>query len=177
MRVHFRWLCLAWLVVGLSSCVGSDVKLDPRHVDPVSRRALVGNRECSLPAIELADVRSYKGLGWIGGHELLYPELESWIDSALKTAAQTDTATTPLDVEISRAYIETHPSGHSFQLVLRVREHGHGERAWRVYRGNKSAVTWWGNDGEFGQYIEDAGRAAITALVKSEGRCSEQRSR
>jgi hypothetical protein len=171
-----HYLGIAALSLLLSACVTQDVQLDRRHVDPVSKKSLVGNRACTLPGIRLTDARSYKGMGWIGGHELLYPELEPWIVDALTTAAQTDADATRLEVELNRAYIESHPSGHSFQLVLRVREQGHEERRWRVYRGNQSGVTWWGNGGEFGQYVEDAGREAIAALVKAEGRCSKGRS-
>jgi hypothetical protein len=176
MRPSIPHLCLAALGLALAGCAG-DVKLDRRHVDPVSRWSLVGNHTCILPALTLSDARSYPGLGWIGRDELTYPDLQSWIERTLQTAAQTDAGAAALDVELNRAYIETHPSGHSFQLVLRVRERGHDERPWRVYRGNVSSITWWGNRGEFGAYVEDAGREAIAALIKAEGRCSKRRPR
>jgi hypothetical protein len=174
MRMSIRYLSALGLGLGLGGCAG-DVKLEPHHVDPVSRWSLVGNHDCVVPPIALSDTRSYQGLGWIGGDELTYPELRSWIENTLRTAAQSDADAAPLQVELARAYMESHPSGHSFQMVLRVREQGRDERPWRIYRGNHSAVTWWGNRGEFGSYVEDAGREAIAALVKTEGRCSKRR--
>lgn len=159
------------LGLALTACVTQDVQLDRRHVQEPSARTLVGDLSCRLPTFDLIDARSYRGLGWINGHELLYPELNSWIGKTLHGAATTDADAASLIVEINRAYIETHPSGHSFQLVLRVRTRDRADDHWRVYRGNESGVTWWGNSGEFGTYVEKAGQMAIGDLVKQEGRC------
>ncbi|MDZ4813534.1 MAG: hypothetical protein SGI99_13120 [Pseudomonadota bacterium] len=158
--------------LGLCACVTQDVQLDRRHVEGPSTRALMGRLSCKLPSFDLVDVRPYQGLGWINGRELLYPELASWIRDALHGAATVDANAQPLLIEINRAYIETHPSSHSFQLVLRVRANDDSDTHWRVYRGNESGVTWWGNDAEFGEYVEDAGKSALGSLIKSEGNCS-----
>lgn len=156
----------------LGGCVTQDVKLDHRHVEAPSKRALMGAEDCRLPPFELRDVRDYQGMGWIGGHELLYPDLGSWLHGAIEAATEPEAGAPPLLIELNRAYIESHPSSHTFQLVLRARRADAGESGWRVYRGNTSGITWWGNRGEFGNYVENAGRLAIQALVRAEGNCS-----
>lgn len=168
-----RFLVLLAVSVATSSCVTKDVHLDQRHVEVRSSKQLLGRLECRLAEFELVDARRYKGLGWIGGHELLYPELEAWIGDSLRQSTQHDPDAAQLIFEINRAYIESHPSGNSFQLVMRVRDRSADDSAWRVYRGSDSGVTWWGNAGEFGDYLERAGSSALTALIKGEGRCSE----
>lgn len=160
------------LSLGLCACVTQDVQLERRHVEGPSTRALVGGLSCKLPSFDLVDARPYQGLGWISGHELLYPELASWIRNALHSAATVDANAHSLLIEINRAYIETHPNGHSFQLVLRVRANDGGDTHWRVYRGIESGVTWWGNNTEFGDYVESAGKSAMGSLIKTEGNCS-----
>ena len=168
MRAHA--LLLIALTASLGGCVTRDVELTRADVKAVAPRRAVA-AACTLPPIELVDARSYAGLGWIGGHELLYPELQPWLHSALVDAAAIDRSLATLRVEISRAYIEDHPSGHSFQLVLSVREAGAAGSP-RVYRGNDSGITWWGTTGEFGRYVKAAGRKAVTALVRGEARCA-----
>jgi hypothetical protein len=170
--MRFKLLCLSIASLALGACVTENVKLDRRHVDALSKRAIVGGLMCSLPVFELADVRAYKGLGWISGHELLYPELELWLGETLRNTATPDANASPLRIEIARAYIESHPSGHSFQLVLRARGRDDATQPWRVYRGSESGVTWWGDSDEFGAYVEDSGKRAIAALIKAEGACA-----
>jgi hypothetical protein len=172
MRAPLRLSVLLAVSAATSSCVMNDVYLDQRHVDVQASQKLLGTLECRLAEFDLVDARAYKGLGWIGGHELLYPELETWIGDSLRQSTQPDPEAAPLVLEISRAYIESHPSGNSFQLVMRVRGQSAESGEWRVYRGSDSGVTWWGNAGEFGEYLERAGSSALTALIKGEGVCS-----
>jgi hypothetical protein len=127
---------------------------------------------CTLPSHQLTDAREHTVLGRIGGQELHYPELPEWVERNLRAAADTDPDAAALLVEINRAYIETHPSGHSFQLVLRVREAHDPESSWRIYRGQDSGITWWGHRSEIGDYVRKASAAAIKALVFGEGACS-----
>lgn len=158
--------------MGMTGCVTQDVALRDQDVDVASRKALTGKQSCTLPHFTLIDARDKKGLGWIGGHELLYPELEDYMARTLEVSADRDERGQPLMIEINRAYIETHPSSLSFQLVLRVRTEGGVDAGWRVYRGNASEVAWWGNKGELGSYVEKSSRELISKLVKAEGRCS-----
>ena len=157
MRAQAFAAVAAALVLG--GCITQDVQLTPRDVKPaLSRHGSASG--CRLPPFELVDARSHKGLGWIGGHELLYPELESWLHTAIAAASPSEPSAAPLRVEISRAYIESHPSGHSFQLVLRVQDGS-----------TESAVTWWGTNAEFGRYVKSAASKAVTALMRGEADC------
>jgi hypothetical protein len=169
-----RRLLIGVFGFALASCVMQDVRLEDQHL-PATRRQLVGNLDCRLPAFELVDVRDHPGMGWIGPHELGYPGLERWISDALKRAAAADADAPPLRIELNRAYIESHPSGHSFQLVLRAR--GAADEPWRIYRGSVSRVTWWGSDSEFGGYVTAAAAKSISALLAAEGQCGGKRSR
>ncbi len=168
-----RFPVLMWTCLLVGGCVTQDVQLAHGDVKPLRAERAIAAAECRLPAVEVVDVRSYHGLGWIGGHELLYPDLQSWVLGALTAAAATDRSLPPLRVEIHRAYIESHPSSHSFQLVLRVRDAA-ADAPPRVYRGNDSGITWWGTDAEFGGYVRAAGRKAIAALVRGEARCANR---
>ena len=167
MRAQAFAAVAAALVLG--GCITQDVHLPPRDANPaLSRHGSASG--CRLPPFELVDARSHKGLGWIGGHELPYPERESWLHTAIGAAGPSEPSAAPLRVEISRAYIESHPSGHSFQLVLRVQD-GSTESAPRVYRGSESGVTWWGTNAEFGRYVKSAASKAVTALMRGEADC------
>lgn len=161
----------AALVAALSmlpGCRYGDVRLRDEHVDPLPVRAVTAGARCTLPVFELRDTRPSRVLASIKGQQLVYENLEAWTESALRTAAATD-ATRRLEIELARAYLEQHNMGHGFQIVLRVREDPAAK--WRVYRGADSGTTWWGTNGEFGQYVENAGREAIRALVLAEGAC------
>jgi len=92
----------------------------------------------------------------------------------LRDFARVDYVTPPLMIEISRAYVESHPSGHSFQLVIRVRGQAAQTTPWRVYRGNETRMTWLGNADEFAQYVKHAARIAISDLLNHEGNCQQR---
>lgn len=161
----------AALVAALSmlpGCRYGDIRLRDEHVDPLPARAVTAGARCTLPGFELRDTRPSRVLASINGQQLVYENLDAWTESALRGAAATDTSRR-LEVELARAYLEPHNMGHGFQFVLRVREDA--DAPWRVYRGADSGTTWWGTNGEFGQYVENAGREAIRALVKAEATC------
>lgn len=153
----------------LAGCAGKHVQLDDRHVTARRVSADTLAPDCRLTDFVLRDGRPHSQLGLLNGHPLTYPELLAWIEQSIRTSVIIQTSGSALTIELARAYIESHPAGHSFQVVLRVR--AEDEQAWRVYRGIESGITWWGTDREFGDYVERAGRAAIRDLIQSEGRC------
>ncbi len=166
-------LAFTMLTFTLGACSFRDVKLKQRHFDTARTKTNFAKRECFLPPFKLVDVREYKGLGFIGDHQLLYPELEPWIKQTLSQGMKIDFQLAPILIELNHAYIDRYPSGHNFQLVMRARQKENDDASWRIYRGSKSSPTWWGNDGEFANYVKAAGLAAITALIEKEGRCEK----
>jgi hypothetical protein len=150
----------------LGGCVTQDVRLQPTHVGDDRPAAAAA---CRLAPFELVDARPPGPLGRIGGHEVLYPELPASVAAALQRAASADAAAAPLSIELVRAHLEQHHSGHSFNLVLRVRD---PEGAWQVFRGFESGITWWGSDAEFGQYVRGAADRAARKLVAALGICA-----
>ena len=159
---------LAALVL-LGGCRYGDIRLQDADVDPVPARAVSGGARCTLPAFDLRDARPSPVLISLNGQQLIYDNLVGWTRGALQTAATTD-ASRRIEIELARAYLEPHGMGHGFQFVLRVRDAANPR--WRVYRGADSGTTWWATNGEFGQYLEDAGRQAIRALVAAEADCA-----
>ncbi len=165
----------AWgLAVGLLliGCAGKPIQLDDRHVSARQVTPDTRTPDCRLAEIELVDGRPHQQLGLLRGHALTYPDLLDWIEQSIRSSVRIEPTTTALTIELTRAYIESHPAGHSFQVVLRARHAD--DQPWRVYRGIESGITWWGTDSEFGDYVERAGRSAIRALIRAEGRCGDE---
>jgi hypothetical protein len=150
----------------LGACVTQDVRLQPAHVE-AERPATAA--ACRLAPFRLVDARPPGPLGRIGAHEVLCPDLPASVEAALQRASAPDAAAAPLSIELARAHLESHHSGHSFNLVLRVRGR---DGAWQVFRGFESGITWWGSDAEFGQYVRNAADRAAQKLVAALGDCS-----
>ena len=163
-----RGVALLASLAALAACRYGDVRLQDSDVDPVPPRAVTGGARCTLPDFELRDTRPSPVLISLNGQQLVYENLAQWTGNALRAAAATD-ASRRLEIELARAYLEPHNMGHGFQFVLRVRDAANTK--WRVYRGADSGTTWWATNGEFGQYVEDAARNAIRALVRAEADC------
>jgi hypothetical protein len=163
-----RGVALPAALVLLAGCHYGDVHLQDRHLDPLPAHTITGGARCTLPAFQLRDTRPSPVLASVNGQQLIYDGLAQWTEGALRAAVSTDPSRR-LDIELVRAYLEVHSSGHGFQLVLRVREDTTAK--WRVYRGSDSGITWWGTGGEVGQYVENAARGAIRALVQAEADC------
>ncbi len=167
-----RIVALSLLSILLSACAGRAVQLDQRHVETVIARVASADQNCRIGPTQFSDRRPHAQLGTLGGHSLTYDELLAWVQESLRASIAEDPALPALRVELARAYFESHPSGHSFQLVLRAAEAEADNPPWRIYRGIDSGITWWGNDGEYGHYVETAGARALQALISAEARCS-----
>ena len=166
-------LTALWCLL-LAACAAPSERISDRHVrveNALSRQPVQG---CRRPVIHVTDQRPHEQLGQrADGKPVTYPGLRNWTEELLRTSATEDPALGQLDVELVRAYFESHPSGHSFHLVMRARSAA--SETWRIYRGTRSGITWWGNDGEYGGYIESAGAKAVSALIRAEGTCQSAR--
>lgn len=167
--IFARRALLFALLTTLAACRQGDVRLDDHDVDPLAGSDLADGARCSLPGFVLRDARPSDVLASVDGQQLTYGGLARWTESALREASTTD-ASRQLEIELTRAYLEPHNMGHGVQFVLRVRERA--GVPWRIYRGADSGTTWWGADAEFGQYVEDAARRAIRALIAAEAECA-----
>lgn len=170
MKCSVRWLP-ALLTVALSACTAHSVVLDANDVDALRGGDILPSAECRFPRFDLVDARKHEHLGWIGGRELHYPEIMPWLERSIAAAATEDAEMPPVQVALTMAYTESHPHGQSFQLVLRARNARDESSNWRTYRGSTAGITWLGHDGEFAGFMEDAGAAAIRAMIAKEGRC------
>lgn len=148
--------------LALASCTSAPVRIDADAVDEiaVSRRA---PRASCISLGEYSDKRPVQELGTLGHREFTYPDYSGWLHRQLGVhLGEAGANTTPLKVELLRAYLETNRTTLTFTVVLRSRL---GDAPPVVHRGSDTRISWLGSDGELGNFIERASALAIRHLL------------
>lgn len=167
-----RYLLMMLLAAVLSGCVTRDVQLRPGHVRGSSPQLASLPGGCRLGAFDWVDRRHRQELGYLGRHAVHYPQLAEWIEAELRAAVLEDPSMPVLQIELLHAYLESHPSGHSLNLVLRSREPIDADpAAAQLHRGQSTGITWFGSQAELGRYVESAAREAMRELLRGRADC------
>lgn len=157
----------------LTACTASFDQIARSDIEGVPEHAINGGRYCRMPDFELVDARAQTGLTRIDGREVTFPDLPHWLRDALESAIETDPDLPHLSIELSRAYLERHPTGSDFHLVLRVRTDQ--TQDWRVYRADAGGPITFIGAKQFGSQMRRSATKALGALVEREARCTPQR--